>query len=146
MSTEEVILSAVAPSGNSTVTIPLLEVYEPEVLQKAIVSALPAHAPAEGDDNTVCIRADGDLLLVQLGFGDVVFLHALRDSILSGDFDAACTTALARVRRNEEKLAQLVPVEEPPPPPTPRNSSSSSSSSDGFAGGLLRGRAKSGAW
>ena len=74
----------------------LLEVFDAHALRGAIARALPGG----GLQRPVALFADGpDGLVVRLCLSDVSFVHALRDEILSGDFDAALNHQLAALPR-----------------------------------------------
>lgn len=74
----------------------LLEVFDAHALRGAIARALPGG----GLQRPVALFADGpDGLVVRLCLSDVSFVHALRDDILSGDFDAALNHQLAALPR-----------------------------------------------
>ena len=74
----------------------LLEVFDAHALRGAIARALPGG----GLQRPVALFADGpDGLVVRLCLSDVAFVHALRDEMLSGDFEAALNHQLAALPR-----------------------------------------------
>lgn len=94
----------------------LLDLFGSHALRRAIAEALPGGSAGHATHRPVALYTDaeadtaegggGAALVVRLCFSDVSFIHALRDGVLSGDFEASLSLALSRVPRGQRTLLE----------------------------------------